>query len=123
MTSMLCNLVKSNQRKHLREKYKSIDFKFAVIVSSGKSSLKQLESYFDSSQSLPIPTLHMYGNSDKIVPSERSIELTGYFEKPMIFNHEYGHCIPYTNEARESYSDFFKQMSSEFKTTNIIDND
>jgi hypothetical protein len=43
---------------------------------------------------LPLPSLHLIGAADKVVPPESSRQLAGRFLAPRVIEHEQGHCIP-----------------------------
>ena len=43
---------------------------------------------------LPLPSLHIMGAADKVVPAESSRQLANRFVTPHIIEHEQGHCIP-----------------------------
>lgn len=45
-------------------------------------------------QRLPLPSLHLVGRADKVVPPASSHQLAARFAAPLVIEHEQGHCIP-----------------------------
>lgn len=43
---------------------------------------------------LSLPSLHLMGAADKVVPADSSRQLASRFVDPIIIEHEQGHCIP-----------------------------
>lgn len=97
---------------------KSIDFKFAVIIASSKSSEDKLKPYFELNEKLNMPSLHVIGKADKLVNYDKSLELANDFLNSDIYEHELGHCIPWYSDAKNAYKTFFNKMSEE----NELDN-
>lgn len=76
------------------------DLRFAVFI-SGRS--------FDKPDGLKKPTLktlHMYGESDIVVPKEQAIQLSNCYENKIIFSHSGAHLIPSNSNAKNIFKDF-----------------
>ena len=43
---------------------------------------------------LNIPSLHIFGQADQVVPPSSSSDLSSKFINPVVIHHEQGHCIP-----------------------------
>ncbi|CAH0552761.1 unnamed protein product [Brassicogethes aeneus] len=81
-------------------------FNFAIISSGFKSgSLPHLKYYSDI---LTIPTLHIFGENDQIIPTEMSEALSYCFEEPTIVKHPGGHFLPASQPQKHEYQKFFK---------------
>ncbi|KRT81624.1 hypothetical protein AMK59_5538 [Oryctes borbonicus] len=97
-TGLLCDL----QQRNLL----NFNFNFAIIASGFKSgSLPHLKYYEDL---INLPSLHIYGENDDIIPTEMSVALRDCFESPMIITHPGGHYFPATAAQKQGYQEFFK---------------
>jgi pimeloyl-ACP methyl ester carboxylesterase len=82
------------------------------LVGTCKSDEPHLAQYYDEINQISIPTLHIYGATDTVIPCQASFELTGYFHNPKLFFHDYGHSIPF--ECFDSVREFLKEMEIKF---------
>ncbi|GJQ82044.1 hypothetical protein Trydic_g6920 [Trypoxylus dichotomus] len=97
-TGLLCDL----QQRNLL----NFNFDFAIITSGFKSgSLPHLKYYEDL---INIPSLHIFGEDDGIIPTEMSVALRDCFENPATVKHPGGHYFPATAAQKEAYQEFFK---------------
>jgi pimeloyl-ACP methyl ester carboxylesterase len=55
---------------------------------------------------LTIPSAHVIGRSDGIVPRSDSLELAGRFTDPLVLEHGGGHIIPADREVAEPIARF-----------------
>ncbi|KAJ3659414.1 hypothetical protein Zmor_011103 [Zophobas morio] len=95
---LLCDL---QQRGLLRCK-----FDFAIMAAGFKSgSLPHMKYY---SESISIPSLHIFGETDKIIPTEMSEALSDAFVEPEIVKHPGGHYVPASAPQKYAYQSFFK---------------
>nr|CAI5831627.1 unnamed protein product [Callosobruchus analis] len=82
------------------------NFSFAVLASGFKSgSLPHLKYYSDR---INLPSLHIFGENDKIIPTEMSEALSNSFEDPVIVRHPGGHFLPASAAQKHQYQKFFK---------------
>ncbi|KAG5886373.1 hypothetical protein JTB14_034906 [Gonioctena quinquepunctata] len=82
------------------------NFSFAVLASGFKSgSLPHLKYYSDR---INLPSLHIFGENDQIIPTEMSEALSNCFEEPIIVKHPGGHYLPATAAQKHEYQKFFK---------------
>jgi len=105
----LCSILENNIHK-----YDSIDFKFAMICATNVSPEEKLAHYYDLNKKIKIPTLHIIGESDKLITLESSRQLTEYFIEPKLFIHDQGHMIPRDSVAKKAYNEFFEEMVKKF---------
>lgn len=96
--------------REAREKYESIRFKFAVLVAGFKSGQTQHEVFFPLDPKCSVPTLHVIGEADKVIPCEMSTSLLQYFNNPRVFRHSGGHFVPVNSEAKNAFIDFFNSV-------------
>lgn len=104
--SILCHISYTNN-----EKYKFIRFQFSILVAGFKSGQTQHDIYYDMNNKINIPSLHLIGKSDKVIPSEMGLKLTNYFVNPKIHLHDAGHFIPVNAESKNVYIEFLTEMS------------
>nr|CAI5845193.1 unnamed protein product [Callosobruchus analis] len=82
------------------------NFSFAVLASGFKSRcLPHLKYYSDR---INLPSLHIFGENDKINPPEMSEALSNSFEDPVIVRHPGGHFLPASAAQKHQYRKFFK---------------
>ncbi|KAK7925745.1 hypothetical protein WMY93_008055 [Mugilogobius chulae] len=99
--AMLCSLQEQNLEPDFH-------FRFAVLVAGFRSACTEHELFYKSS--LQIPSLHVFGQEDKVIPDHMSKDLLPVFKDPQILTHPGGHFIPATSAHRQTYQDFFKRF-------------
>nr|ACO14595.1 Ovarian cancer-associated gene 2 protein homolog [Caligus clemensi] len=84
--------------------------KFIILVASFKSS--SLE-YSDNLPICGIPSLHVVGNGDQVIPSERSKEILEYFDKESsrVLFHSGGHFVPAKSDHKQIYLNFIESYA------------
>ncbi|XP_049785816.1 esterase GA18864 isoform X2 [Schistocerca cancellata] len=70
----------------------SFSFKFAILIAGFRSLCSP--HYKNYLKTVKIPTLHVYGETDQIIPKEMSEELTSYYLNPIKMVHSGGHYVP-----------------------------
>ncbi|KAI3631399.1 hypothetical protein MIR68_010889 [Amoeboaphelidium protococcarum] len=84
-----------------------IEVKFAVLVAGYKSALTQHRSLLSSNECIDYPpTLHVFGQTDRVVACEASRELSTAFKSPQILEHIGGHLVPQDSLNRRVIIDF-----------------
>jgi hypothetical protein len=58
-----------------------------------------------------LPSLHIMGRSDSIVPAADSRVLAEQFKSPIILEHPGGHVIPATSLVRDRVAAFIREMA------------
>lgn len=85
-------------------------FRFVILVASFKSGQEQHNSMYNNLR-IDLPNLHVIGLGDRVIPSQMSDILANeYFEKPVILQHDGGHFIPTTSEAKLIYTQFLDRF-------------
>jgi hypothetical protein len=107
LTSILSRISFEND-----EKYKFIRFKFAILVAGFKSGQTQHDLFYNLEKKVDLPTLHLIGTGDKVIPSEMALKLTEYFVNPRVHVHEAGHFIPVNADSKAVYVDFLNEMKN-----------
>eukprot|EP00092_Neocalanus_flemingeri_P090151 GFUD01114159.1.p1 GENE.GFUD01114159.1~~GFUD01114159.1.p1 ORF type:complete len:421 (+),score=114.93 GFUD01114159.1:57-1319(+) len=90
------------------------NFKFCILVAGFVSRTLQHKSVFQTMQqtegSVTIPTLHVFGDTDKVIEKEMSEDLLQYFASPDIIRHPGGHFVPATGEGKKEFNIFLEKM-------------
>ncbi|KAJ8248734.1 hypothetical protein GJAV_G00227160 [Gymnothorax javanicus] len=84
-------------------------FRFAILVAGFQSKCAQHERFYLHAP-LTIPSLHVYGQKDGVIPDRLSIELLSRFEKPLVLTHPGGHFVPAASAHRQTYQEFLKRF-------------
>jgi hypothetical protein len=69
-----------------------------------------------------IPSLHIMGSKDAVVPCDSSRELSAKFRSPHIIQHDQGHCIPSKATMLDEYSAFLKGVYEDLKVNSKSEN-
>ena len=99
MLSMLCALKEEGDPRFQ-------DFKFAFFVAGFKSRQSQHQKFYE--KKITIPSLHVIGDTDQVIPKDMSEELLKLYEDPVVVRHGGGHFIPTTSPQKKAYLDFLK---------------
>jgi hypothetical protein len=110
VASMLARICIENREKNNNFKFKSIDFNFVIIAAASKSPEIFHKAFYDFGNKISIPSLHIIGKTDKLVPEDKALELAECFLDPVIFAHDQGHFIPCNADAKKVYLDFFSKL-------------
>jgi len=89
-----------------------INPRFAIMSSGFKSGSLAHRNFYE--QKITIPSLHIYGETDQIIPKEMSIELAECFEEPNLLSHPGGHYFPATSQQKPVYIDFFQDQLQDY---------
>ena len=86
-----------------------LDFEFAVMVGGFTSFMPQHADLFP--RKLTIPSVHVIGRSDGIVPRPDSLKLANRFTNPLILEHPGGHIIPSQPPVAEPIARFLTEFA------------
>lgn len=84
------------------------EFKFAILVAGFKSRSSGHSVFY--STPITCPTLHVFGDTDRVIPKENSEELLQHFSNATILNHPGGHFVPTQALQRKVYIEFLEQF-------------
>ncbi|KAM4844538.1 esterase OVCA2 [Thomomys bottae] len=59
---------------------------------------------------LSLPSLHVFGDSDRVIPSQESVQLASRFPEAITLTHSGGHFIPAAAPQRQAYLKFLDQF-------------
>lgn len=65
-------------------------------------------------ETILLPSLHVMGLSDSIIPMKMSESLAACFEDPQIVQHSGGHYFAATSSQKDLYIDFFRDRLIEY---------
>ncbi|XP_043651317.1 esterase CG5412 [Drosophila teissieri] len=101
---LICGLAK--------KKLTSIRPEFAVLASGFLSgSLVHMSAY---EEAINIPTLHIYGQADEIIPKDMSESLAAHFKNAEVLEHSGGHYFPATALQKQTFINFFQDRLQEY---------
>ncbi|XP_014663668.1 PREDICTED: ovarian cancer-associated gene 2 protein homolog [Priapulus caudatus] len=101
MVSILCGMREQGDP--------DIQFKFAVLVAGYKSRSGCHDTFY--TKPISVPSLHVFGDTDQVIPKEMSIDLQKYFLDPKTIEHPGGHFIPATGQHKPTYRTFIESIS------------
>lgn len=93
---------------------RGLDFGFTIMVGGFTSLLPQHAGMFP--RPLTIPSVHVIGRSDEIVPRSDSLKLADRFTDPLILEHGGGHVIPGDRAVAEPIARFLTRFASTTRT-------
>ena len=86
-----------------------LSFEFAIMVGGFTSTMPQHADLFR--HKLTIPSVHVTGRADVIVPRRDSLLLADRFTDPLVIEHPGGHVIPSSSAATAPIADFLAGFS------------
>ncbi len=92
----------------LRSTERRLSFDFAIMVGGFSSNDPELARLYDQRDSYGLPSLHVFGRSDGIVPRAESLELAAHFQNPTLVEHDGGHVIPGEARVRQAFRAFLE---------------
>ncbi|ROL54227.1 Esterase OVCA2 [Anabarilius grahami] len=100
LVAMLCAL----QEQKLQPDF---NFRFAILVAGFRSACSQHQRFYKGPV-ITIPSLHVFGQDDRVIPEEMSRDLLPAFDGAQILFHPGGHFVPAASSHRQTYQDFLK---------------
>ncbi|XP_074869434.1 esterase OVCA2 isoform X2 [Carettochelys insculpta] len=83
-------------------------FRFAVLIAGFKSRAAPHGRYFR--EPIAAPSLHVLGESDRVIPAALSRELAAHFREPAVLSHPGGHFVPAAASQRAAYLEFLARF-------------
>ncbi len=99
---------------------KPLSFEFAMMTGGFRSDSPVHAALYASEESYDLPSVHIIGASDSVVPSPDSQVLAAQFKAPIVLGHNGGHVIPSTPPIREKVADFLREMAAKANRQEII---
>lgn len=86
-----------------------LTFDFVIMVGGFLARDPTLTGLYGAGQCYALPSMHIIGRSDDIVPSNSSRKLALKFKDPLVLEHAGGHVIPGTREIHQRVSSFLAE--------------
>jgi hypothetical protein len=86
----------------------SLDFSFVILAGGFSVRDSTLSRAYGSVSSYDLPSLHLIGASDLIVPPSISMAVAARFRNPVIVGHQNGHTVPGDVETRQLVASFLE---------------
>lgn len=83
--------------------------KFVILVSGFRSVSSEHDSFYY--EKIDIPSLHVSGTGDKVIPHPMHLLLEDSFVDPITLHHEGGHHLPATVVEKPLYKKFFEDQT------------
>jgi len=81
---------------------------FAILV-AGFASCAPAHGHFYR-EPIALPTLHVVGDADAVIPAPLSRELARHFVEPVVLAHPGGHFVPAAAPQKKAYLDFLDRF-------------
>ena len=94
----------------LKDPFSKVKFRFAILVSGFRSALTAHQNAYTTT--IACPSLHIFGDSDSVIPVRLSVELAEAFENAQTFRHSGGHYVLASAELKATLVDFLKPFVS-----------
>lgn len=87
-------------------------FRFVIFVAGFKSKSEAHQHLYDASRKITIPSLHVFGDTDGVIPKPMSLEYLDTCENPQTLNHPGGHFVPAAGPQKKVFNAFLDDMIS-----------
>jgi predicted esterase len=91
--------------------HKPLAFDFVIMVGAFVANDPDLARLYDSQESYDLPSIHIIGRSDFVVPSEYSRKVAAKFKNPLVLEHNGGHVIAGTPLIRKRVAAFLEERT------------
>ena len=95
-----------------REPAGRIQFRFAILVAAFKSLVSPHSEYYTTSPTLDVPSFHMIGTNDAVIPAQVSEELAATCERATVYRYDGGHYIPASGQLKTALVEFLAPFST-----------
>ena len=94
-----------------REANAGISFDFAMMVGGFASNDGSHADLYQRKAQYGLPSVHIFGTSDFVVPNSHSDHLADFFKDPLILQHSGGHVVPGDPQVRRSVATFLQERA------------
>jgi len=109
----LAGLLAGLQQARSGDPKRDIRFKFALMVGGFKSDAAEPDDLF--ARQLTVPSIHVIGRTDMVVPPHESRLLADAFIDPLVLEHEGGHVIPGHPAVTGPIAAFLKHLADDHR--------
>uniref|UniRef100_UPI0035902CBB esterase OVCA2 n=1 Tax=Myxine glutinosa TaxID=7769 RepID=UPI0035902CBB len=100
LVSLLCGLQQECDQR--------FTFKFAILVAGFRSRSSPHNRLY--SKGITLPSIHIFGDTDRVIPREMSEELLECFREPVVCTHSGGHFVPASPPQKKIYLNFLERF-------------
>uniref|UniRef100_UPI00398E86E0 esterase OVCA2 isoform X2 n=1 Tax=Pristiophorus japonicus TaxID=55135 RepID=UPI00398E86E0 len=100
LVSMICALKQQGDSR--------FQFDFAILIAGFRSRCKLHERFYE--EPIALPSLHVFGDTDRVIPGAMSQELSTLFMDPVILTHPGGHFVPASAPQKKVYLEFLERF-------------
>ncbi|XP_067864563.1 esterase OVCA2 [Heptranchias perlo] len=100
LVSMICALKQQGDPR--------FQFDFAILVAGFRSRCKLHDCFYK--EPVAVPSLHVFGDTDRVIPGKMSQELSSFFVDPVILTHLGGHFVPASAPQKQVYLEFLEKF-------------
>lgn len=93
----------------LPEPHRPLVFDFVMMAGAFLVNDPALMKFYSARASYDLPSLHIIGQADRIVPASCSQKLAAQFKDPLVLQHDGGHAIASTPSIRKQIVAFLQQ--------------
>nr|CDS32888.1 ovarian cancer associated gene 2 protein [Hymenolepis microstoma] len=99
--------------EHHPEEWNAPTVKFAILIATFRSRSSIHAPLYRTDQPIEMPTLLVYGETDKVIPREMTEDLLPLYATPhTTLLHAGGHMIPTGGAAKQTYKEFIAKFTS-----------
>jgi len=91
---------------------KPLKLDFAIMVGGFVSNDPTHATLYEPADNFALPTLHLIGRADRIVPREASLALAARFKDPLVVEHDGGHVIASDPHSRAAFAEFLRSRAA-----------
>jgi len=106
LTALLVGLRSPDGRP---SQHQPLAFDFAIMTGGFLANDPTLVGLYEATASYDLPSVHIIGHSDVIVPADYSRAVSRKFKDPLVLEHNGGHVIAGTLEIRWKVSSFLQE--------------
>lgn len=85
-------------------------FDFAMMAGAFLANDPVLKALYEAEASYELPSAHIIGRSDLIVPTRHSYDVAALFKRPLVIEHGGGHIVDGSEKTREQIAFFLEQQ-------------
>ncbi|XP_067866781.1 esterase OVCA2 [Heterodontus francisci] len=100
LVAMICALKQQGDSR--------FQFDFAILVAGFRSRCTLHNHYYQ--EPITLPSLHVFGHTDQVIPGEMSQELSTSFVDPVVLTHPGGHFVPASAPQKPVYLEFLERF-------------
>jgi len=84
----------------------------SFVIAAGAPAASSIPGLWKGSKctGISLPSLHIFGTSDQVVPVSSSTELASRFVNPELYEHPQGHCLPSNRPSMDTYVAFLEKV-------------